>query len=144
MTYHDPNNFEQTEIPEDDQPIQSNPERHGCVTTWLIIMLILNSFVALFYSISVNKLAQSLNTSKIAIMGLVLLGALNIIFAIMLLTWRKIGFYGFVITTIAAFSLNIYIGISPARATLGLLGFAVLYGILQIKQNGISAWSYLK
>jgi len=144
MTYHDPNNFEQPENPEESQNIPSTPERHGCVTTWLIIMLILNSLVALFYSVSVNKLAHSLNTSQFAIIGLVALGALNVIFSIMLLTWRKIGFYGFVITTIAAFSLNIYIGISPIRATLGLLGFAVLYGILQIKQNGISAWSYLK
>jgi uncharacterized protein YacL len=142
MTYYDPNNFEK-DTPEDDQNIPSTPERHGCVTTWLIFILIVNSIIALFYSFTANKISQNLNTSVLAIMGLVILCAINVVCSAMLLTWKKIGFYGFVITTILAFILNLNIGISLTRSIIGLLGFTLLYAILQIKKDGVSAWNYL-
>lgn len=34
-------------------------------------------------------------------------------------------------------------GISPLKCMLGLAGIGVLYAILQIKKDGVSAWEYL-
>lgn len=127
-----------------DDEFTAPPERHGCVTTWLIFLIIANAVIALIYAFTVNKLAATLHTSGLAIAALIILCSINVICAVMLLTWKKIGFYGFVITTVLAFILNLYIGISPVRSIIGLLSFAVLYAILQIKRDGISAWSNLK
>jgi len=147
MTDQDQNNNpEETgnSLPEDNQFNSPTPERHGCVTAWLIFMLIANSIVALIYLFTINKLEQTLNISLRSIALLIILSALNTIFSIMLLSWKKIGFYGFAITAVIALVINIMIGISPMRALIGLAGFAILYAILQIKKDGISAWQNLK
>ena len=60
----------------------------------------------------------------------------------MILQWKKMGFFGFVATSIAALFLNSLLGLDLLQSLLGLSGIAILYGILQIKgKNGNSAWS---
>jgi hypothetical protein len=127
-----------------DDPYSPPRERHGCVTAWLILMIIANSVLALIYLFTANKLAQTMNIPIILVVALVILGVANVIFSVMLWSWKKSGFYGFVITGIIAFFINISIGISPVRCVLGLIGIAILYGILQIKNDGISAWENLE
>ncbi len=61
----------------------------------------------------------------------------------MLLSWKKIAFYGFAITAIGTFLFNISIGVSIVGSLLGLSGIVILYGVFQIKKNGVSAWDYL-
>jgi small-conductance mechanosensitive channel len=91
-----------------------------------------------------NKLMQTTQISELTIISLLIMGCLNIVFAIMLLYWKRIGFYGAVITGIITFLINIGIGISPIRALLGLAGVAILYGVLQIKKDDTSAWENLQ
>ena len=144
MTDQNSNNSENKEIFIEEQNFQIMPERHGCVTAWLVFMIVANSILALYYLFTSDKLAQALHTSTIAIGCLIVLGILNVVCSIMLLRWKILGFYGFIVTTVFAFILNLNIGISPISCFIGLLGFAILYGILQIKQNGVTAWSNLK
>ena len=127
-----------------EEPDLSYPQRHGCVTAWLVFILIANSIVSLMYLSTANKLMQTLKVSGTAMFILVLVGMLNVVCAIMLLKWKKIGFYGFAISSIAAFAVNIGIGLSPVSAILGLVGFGILYAILQITKDGVSAWDYLQ
>jgi hypothetical protein len=122
-------------------PNQSKPNRHGCVTAWLIFMIIANSITTLIYTLRANAFT---NISSLQLSLLIIGGSLNIAFAVMLLQWKKYAFYGFAITAIVAFANNISIGISVTKSLLGLLGFAVLYSVLKIKENGISAWDQLK
>jgi hypothetical protein len=143
MTY-DPNNFENTNDQETKSDFQPAPDRHGCVTAWLIFSIIANSVVALIYTFTANKLSVQLNTSMLCIAALIVAGAINVVCAVMLLSYRKIGFYGFVITAALTFALNLYIGLSPFRALLGLTGIGILFAVLQIKKDGVSAWEYLK
>jgi hypothetical protein len=125
-----------------DDTLPTSPQRHGCVTAWLILMLILNSLIAIVYIFKSGKLAQTVPSN--ALIALVIMGIINVICAVMLLRWKKIGFYGFAITAVITIFINLHIGISPIRASLGFAGFLILYGILQIKKDGVSAWSYLK
>ncbi|MEO6851033.1 MAG: hypothetical protein ABI203_07700 [Mucilaginibacter sp.] len=147
MTDNDNNDgSDETEkFPDSDNPdFQPTPKRHGCVTAWIIFMIIANSAATLVYMFNANSLAQKTGVSPITIITLIVIGIFNVIFSVMLLSWKKVGFYGFAISAIAAFIINISIGISPIRSLLGLIGFGILYGILQIKEEGVSAWSYLK
>lgn len=125
----------------DENANQSTPKRHGCVTAWLVFMLILNSLTALVYAF---RSMSFTNISSTVLLSLIITGILNTVFAIMLLKWKKSAFYGFGITAVFIFILNINIGISVTKSLMGLLGFAILYCILQIKENGVSAWNYLK
>jgi hypothetical protein len=130
--------FEEPEKPfiSGDRPLIASPKRHGCVTAWLVMTLVMSSIA--------NKPIHMPKVSVVTAYCFAILAVLNIIFSIQLLHYKKSGFYGFAVTTILGFIINISIGISPIAPFLGLTSIAVLYAILQIKRNGISAWTYFK
>jgi hypothetical protein len=68
---------------------------------------------------------------------------LNVAFAIALFNWKKWGFFGFLVTSVAAFAQNIYLGIGIPNVVLGLMGIAIFYGVLQIGGQK-SGWSQLE
>lgn len=120
-------------------------ERHGCVTAWLIFMIVVNSIVALLYLLGSGMIAENLpgvSGATILISGL--LSIANVVFAVLLLQWKKIGFFGFAGISVVALALNVSSGMSVGQSLLGLVGVAILYGILQIKQNDKSAWENLE
>mgnify|MGYP001447186829 CR=1 FL=1 len=122
-----------------------NKQRHGCVTAWLIFMIIANSFTAILYLFSGDMVSQNLpgGISNTMIFLLAIMGIGNIIFSILLLNWKKIGFWGFSLTSIGALLTNLSVGISIGQSLLGLVGIAVLYGVLQIKKDNTTAWDNL-
>ncbi len=63
---------------------------------------------------------------------------LNIIGLGLLLTRRKIGFYLFLIATIAAVAINLYLGVPPTTMLISLIGLSVLGAIIYVK------WDVLK
>lgn len=142
MTENDQNeNLEQSSNFEiDDQSTLYVPQRHGCVTAWLVFMLIANSIVSFVYLFTLIKTGGVLKVSASSLIALLIIGFFNVAFSIMLLSWKKIGFYGFAISAVVTFIINISIRVSLVKCTVGLLGFLILYGILQIKRDGISAW----
>ena len=46
-------------------------------------------------------------------------------------------------TSIAALVVNLSIGLGIVQSLFGLVGIAVLYGVLQIKKDNVSAWTNL-
>jgi len=103
-------------------------QRHGCLTAYLIFAIIVNVGVALYYVLG------GLATFAIGAIFVVLL-IFNIICFVALFKWRKWGFWGCVVCIIAGLCLNLYIGLGPVSFS-GLIGLAVLYGVLQIgKEN---------
>ncbi|WP_426671479.1 hypothetical protein ACPPVU_09595 [Mucilaginibacter sp. McL0603] len=127
-----------------DRPVPIIPERHGCVTAWLIVMLIINSICTLIYFFASNLMEKRLKVSFVTIAAIVIIGVLNSVFSVMLLYWKKAGFYGFFATTIISFIINFCIKLPLIPTILGLCGIAILYGILHIKKGGRSTWYYLK
>ena len=120
-------------------------QRHGCVTTWLILMIIFNSLTAVIYLFAGDIVAQNLpgGISNSMMILLAVLVIFNIIFSVMLLKWKKWGFWGLIFTSIGAFVINLSIGLGIGQSIIGLFGIAILFGILQIKKDNISAWDNL-
>jgi len=132
------------------EPFDNKPsalkQRHGCVTAWLILLLTANVFSSITYVFNSEELQRQMEIS-IPPMMLLLMGFLsigNVIFAVMLLQWKKIGFYGFAITTVVSFGLNIVLGMSLLQSIAGLFGIGILYAILQFQKGGKSAWRNLE
>ncbi len=125
----------------DNQPKQ----RHGCVTAWLVLMIVVNA-AAMFYSListSDNMSAYAFVIPRWIYLTLALISLCNVICAVMLLKWKKIAFWGFVVSSILTMSVNLYAGLGIAQSIVGLLGVCVLFAILQIKEGGKSAWENL-
>lgn len=122
-------------------------QRHGCVTAWLILMIIVFS-VSSFSYLFLNELMSAAlpkPVPKIVFTMLIIISLLNIIFAMALLLWKKWAFWGFAVTSLTTMCINLYAGFGIAQSLLGLVGFAILYGILQIREkNGRSAWENLE
>lgn len=121
------------------------PQRHGCVTAWLVFIIVVNSLTALLYFFATDLITKNLpgDVSKPMIMLLGAVGIANVVFAFLLLRWKKIGFWGFILTSIGTFAINVSIGLGVGQSILGLIGVAILYGILQIKQNNETTWQNL-
>ncbi len=120
-------------------------QRHGCVTAYLVFMIVINSLIALAYLFA-NQfvLEETAGSSPAMIYALGIIGIANVVFAVMLWKWKKIGFFGFIGTSLAAAALNIMMGVEISQIIMGLVGIAILYAILQIKQDGRSAWENME
>lgn len=120
-------------------------ERHGCATSWLILMIVLNSLGALsnfFLRDEIkHNLQRNIPDNMLIILGII--GILNVIFAIMIFRWKKLGFWGFTTTSIIVLAINLYLGLGIRQSLLGLIGIVILYAILHIKKNNISTWESL-
>ena len=114
-------------------------KRGGCLTAWLILMLIGNSLAVLLYLVlfaigqSLLGISPGWSTPIVAICSI-----LNIIFAIAILKWRRWGVYGFGGTTIVAFVINLAIGFPIWITLMGLVGIIVLVILLR------PVWKYLQ
>jgi hypothetical protein len=109
-------------------------------------MIVTNSLTAGLYLFAKEMVTKNLpgdvSTPMIILLGI--FGVGNVIFSVMLFQWKKLGFWGFVITTAGTLIINISIGISIGQSLIGLAGVAILYGILQIKQGNATAWENLE
>ena len=180
--------LEQTEVhPVEEEPdyVPAYKERHGFVTFWLLLGLIAG-FVSIFLNIhSISSMSEMGSWERYLIssmgvdissfmeristhilifqIGIVLLCICSIISFILLLRWKKLGFWIRLCVPFALFGFNyimlkvieqdyISVGLSLlidwemfyASSFGGLLGVILLWAILQIKKNGISCWKLLE
>ena len=88
-------------------------QRHGCVTAWLILMIIVNSFTAIIYLFASDFIIENTPTPPSENMMLILgtIGIGNLTFSVYLLKWKKWAFWGFAGTSILTLTLNISNGL---------------------------------
>ena len=146
-----PNNNNQSSLNISNQDRTRTPKRNLFVTFWLWLCIIFNVFLIFCFYETVSAVIVS--------------AVLSIVGYIMLLKWRKWGFYLVCLVWILQYILSIsdldlvYYMVHTVHWTftnristtsdLGYLGtllnnFGILLGILQIKKNGVSCWSQLR
>ena len=121
----------------------SQRKRGGCLTTWLILNLVLVSGLTLLYFLDIAGsavLGSSASISPGVFLLFALLGCVGIVGLSALLAWKKWGFYlvalYVVLNIVLAFPLGLFNGI---RTFTPLLGLAALYYLL--RRN--DAWEHL-
>ena len=108
-------------------------QRHGCLTAWLILMIIANSLTALIYLFASGLIMRNLpHAPAWTAPMLAVIGMANVVFSIALFQWKRWGFFGFLATGILTFVINLMIGLGIVQSVLGLLGIVLLYAVLQI------------
>ena len=135
-----------TEQPDYLNEEMESKQRHGCLTAWLVLSIVLNSLGAMVYLFAGDMITKNLpkSISYPMSISLALLGIANVIFSVLLLQWKKLGFWGFTVTSILTFIVNINIGLGVGQSLFGLVGIAILYGVLQIKKGNATAWDNLQ
>jgi hypothetical protein len=133
---HDQAPIEEGQLPDGQR------SRHGCVTAYLAFMLLMNSVSALVTVVTSDQITSTLpDMPSWGIPTLVVASALNVVFTVLLFSWKKIGFFGFIATSIVAAVVNAMAGLEPVQIIGGLIGVGVLYGVLQIGKP--PAWKQL-
>jgi hypothetical protein len=112
-------------------------QRHGCVTSLLIFLMIANSASVILYFFGSEFINKSLSvelsqSDKVILSGLQLA---NFISCILLFQWKKIGFWLYVITDLATVVLSMYQGNGISNLWSQLIGIAILFGVMQITNN---------
>ena len=108
-------------------------QRHGCLTAWLVIMIVANAATALLYLVGSAAIRQRFAAAPAwAFPVLIAAGVGNIICAIALFRWKKWGFFGALALAVVIFVINLIVGLSVIETVLGFIGVAILYGVLQI------------
>lgn len=125
---------------------KAQKKRHGCLTAWLIMMIIGNALGSFAYLIlEPNVLAnEDIIMTKEQMVLLGILGFINLSFAIGLWYWKKWAFYGFALSGFLMFITNLNMGMDFVSSALGMVGVMLLFSILQMKQGETSGWDNLE
>ncbi|MCI2425802.1 hypothetical protein LM599_07445 [Candidatus Acetothermia bacterium] len=124
-------------------------QRHGCLTIWLVLLIIggVLSLIgtAVMYLVDPQLMRETFPDAPgwtVYAMGLISL--FSFVFAIVLFTWKKWAFWGYVVTSIASAIVSITMGTPAWQWLLGLTGVVILYGVLQIGGEEKKGWTQLE
>jgi hypothetical protein len=117
--------------------------RHGCLTGFLAVAVLINAGLVLFYLAVTIGLTGFTGPPPWVFPVLALVAAVNVAAAVAIYGWKKWGFYAFLATSLFMAGLNLYLGVGPIRALAGLIGVALLYGVLRIGGKN-RAWDRLE
>ena len=121
-------------------------QRHGCVTAFLIFLMIANSASVILYFFATEFMSKTLSIeiSDSDKIFLSIFKIANLISCILLFQWKKIGFWLYIATNVATVVLSIYQGKGTSQLWSALFGIALLFGIMQIAiKNGKTTWNEL-
>jgi tetratricopeptide (TPR) repeat protein len=130
---------------------QGQKQRHGCLTAYLVVMIIGQLFSALIYFlggliiplIPTEFAAGLMPGTGAGVFILGILGLVNIACAVALLNWKQWGFWGITGTTLIALVINLILGSDISSVASSLISIAILYGVLQIG-TGNKGWPQLE
>ena len=147
--------------------------RHGCLATWLVFIIIVNSLGVLGYLMSLlgrdmiyqmlqsqmyqSQMSQSqilqiqtlLNIPVWVFLVSIVFSIFSVVCAIALFLWKKWGFWGFCASSVAALVLNLSVvtsGIGQViySSLFSLVLVLVLFGVLHIGKKENKGWPQLK
>lgn len=123
-----------------------NKERHGCLTAWLIYLIIAYSIVSLGLFFNSESMAKRLPyiASENMILFVASIGILNVMFAFMLLKWVKLGFWGILSTSTILSIIQISGSDNILSPVFTIICVLILYGLLKLKRNNVSGWDNLE
>ncbi|MES3020033.1 MAG: hypothetical protein V4857_00455 [Pseudomonadota bacterium] len=107
--------------------------RGGCLTTFLLFALVMNSGVAIAYIVAI--LNGSLFGSALPPVGIVAFLAfgalLNVASSIAIWKWYRWGVYAFFAMALAALCVNLYLGVEAKSIVFGVLGPVILAALVR-------------
>jgi len=123
--------------------IGKTKKRHGCLMAYLIFLIVIVAGVVVYYIANASSLKSTFNLPRWTLPMLIILALLEIVCAIALLKWKKWGFWGFCALAVASLIVNIFSGLGFITSLTGLIGIAIMYGVLNIGNKENKGWPQL-
>ena len=124
--------------------VTNQKKRHFFVTFWLGF-IIFGSVIGLLLAILRSDYVNLFYNSHIAYIYIGIISLVVLISAVLILNWHIIGLWLMVASSAIVAFLMISWGYGITSVIFqSLVPLVVLWGILQLKKNGVSAWSYLR
>ena len=122
-----------------------NKQRHGCLTAWLIYLIISYSIVSLGLLYNIDGVVQRFKYLKSENLLLIVasIEILNVLFSFMLLKWVKLGFWGLLSTSILLSVIQIINSNNILTPVITVIVMSILYGLLKLKKRNVSGWDNL-
>ena len=114
-------------------------KRHGCLTAWLVLIIVCNSgALVMAYLPRGNEAFRQIFGWAFPV--LIVLWLFTLVCAIALFQWKKWGFWGFCVSMVGGFVVELSAGgggVGLITSLVGLIGcVALFYGVLHIgKEN---------
>ena len=119
-------------------------QRHGCVTFWLWLVLLVNLGSVLMQVVNLFDPEEPVYPVWTVVL-LVLLASCNVVASLLLMRWRKLGFYLFVASALAELVVGLLLlDLNPVQSVTLLFNIAIWCAVLQIRSDGRSAWSQME
>ena len=119
-------------------------QRHGCVTFWLWLVLLVNLGSVLMQVVNLFDPEETVYPVWTVVL-LVLLASCNVVASLLLMRWRKLGFYLFVASALAELVVGLLLlDLHPVESVTSLASIAIWWAVLQIRYDGRSAWSQME
>ena len=113
--------------------------RHGCLTVFLLLMILGNALIAILFAL----LSEDIDMSDELIVGQIIISSLTLICAILIWKWRRIGFWGIVILAGLGFILSLITG-EIFEAFRNFVPVFFLWAALAKVKDGVSGWKNLE
>ena len=140
---------------------QTEKQRHGFVSFWIWLNIVIDGFFSIFFIATVYDRLNLLFSSHPSVSDAigVVVGSCSpalvvicmVVSLIMILKWKKLGFTIYLIASIAALAFSIIALITTESypefwdiIIYSVISLVALYGVLQIKKNGVSCWTILE
>lgn len=105
---------------------QPERKRGGCLTAFLVVMLIGNPLTAIYYLVAGGRVVDALPGMPAWIIPVfIVVSVANTVFAVGVWLWKRWGVFGIGVSYIVVLIINVGIGL-PFNALLGLVGIAIL------------------
>lgn len=119
-----------------------NKQRHGCLTAWLIYLIVAYSAMSIVFFFHTDKIPKDTSENMLLLIGSV--GILNVLFCILLFNWVKLGFWGILATNLILLTVQIVNDHEISHSIFGMLCLIALFGLLQLKKSNVSGWNNLE
>lgn len=129
-------------VDEQKPPQETIVERNGFITFWLWVVIVGNILMAIISFFPITMWGRNYPDDYV-IPSIVsgFFGIINVIGAVMLLSWRKIGF---TIIVLSALVGGVFSFITVKSLPVGLVGVVILWFILNLKKGGVPYWDAMK
>jgi hypothetical protein len=128
------------------RPRRQEPKsRHGCVTAWLVLIIVANVVGALLLFVAQQQLGDSVSVHLAWFLPtIVFLSLANVVCAVAVLNWKTWGVIGICLIHAAAIGIGVVLGTASAMSVcVGLIAPVVLLIVLQFGDRR-STWSQLE
>lgn len=117
--------------------------RNAFLSFWLWIAIIANIIMTGYYAVAMFNAVSGEQALGIGLCSM--LGLLNILGAILLLRWNKMGFYMFVVSALMSIAINLVIlKVEPVLVYSSVASIFIWWILLKLPKNGRSAWSHMR